>query len=80
MTKRSKKTWIETERQGPGRRYWFKTTQAAEDFAQSRRIGMSNESRRNGFIEGKTVWAANARKLSAEIDLILAGVDPIAAV
>jgi hypothetical protein len=61
-----KKTWIETERQGRGRRYWFDTRDAAIAFYDARG--------RRGFREGSTVWLPNGRRADARV---AAGVDPL---
>lgn len=67
-----KKTWIETEQQGPGRRYWFDSVVDAKAFFADRQRGGAV-----GFQEGRTVWLAFSRK-PKEVASVLAGIDPLA--
>lgn len=56
----TKKTWTESEPQGPGRRYWFETPVAAELFAQQREsLGYF------ALREGSSAWISYARRQRA---------------
>ena len=68
------KTYTESEVQGPGRRYWFRTVAARTAFAAAkRRAGYAV------FSEGMTVWASRSKKWprSAAVDEVMrGGIDP----
>lgn len=64
------KPWIETERQGRGRRYWFRTRDEAMRFTQSRQT--------HGYMavwDGTTVWVPFAKKLNSDTIKQMAGRD-----
>jgi|GEM_PF-5985402 len=73
--KRPSKTYYETEIQGPGRRFWFRSRNAAEAFAAAKaargyQVSCDCE-------DQPTVWASFAKKRSERVALVLAGIDPL---
>ena len=70
-----KSPWIETERQGPGRRYWFRTRQDALRFYEARHDGVAV-----AFTDGPTVWLSYAKRgwTSSALERVANGIDPLA--
>lgn len=67
------KTWLESERQGNGRRYWFKTKAAARAFARERR--------KRGHVvipdaPTRSVWQGPKGPPRSKTRAYLAGIDP----
>lgn len=62
--------WIETERQGRGRRYWFRSRRAAAAFARERAA-----TGRHAFQAGRTVWVSYGRRVTADVRAVAAGID-----
>lgn len=59
---RKRRAWLESERQGGGRRYWFRTSAECGAFARSKVA--------KGFHvadEGDNVWVSNGRERTAEV-------------
>lgn len=59
---RKRKAWLESERQGGGRRYWFRTSAECGAFAASKV--------RKGFHvadDGDNVWVSNGRQRTDEV-------------
>ncbi len=71
-----KKTWNSSEKQGPGRRYWFDTKKAAARFEYDRRYKGYRVSYEKG---SRTVWVPFAKKLNRQAKAVLeCGLDPLA--
>lgn len=67
------RTWLESEVQGPGRRYWFASGGARKRHATSRR--------RAGYTvleEGNTAWVSFSKRRTAATLQVAAGYDPLA--
>ena len=67
------KLYIETERQGPGRRYWFRRVAARKAFQHLKEM--------QGYAVtgwGRTAWVSYSRaaRRSARVRAVLAGIDP----
>lgn len=68
-----KKQWLESERQGRGRRYWFRTHAEATAFFLARQKRGAK-----GFVEGDTVWLASTAMRAYLKQVIVGGIDPFA--
>lgn len=58
----SRTPWIESERQGGGRRYWFRTYEGAGLFAAVKRLSGYHVAD-----DGDTVWVSNGKKVTDEV-------------
>ena len=68
-----KKNWRASERQGPGRRYWFRSASDAARFSAERRRACWTVVRSGDDL---TVWATRSK--SKAVDAVVAGIDPLA--
>jgi hypothetical protein len=68
---RDRRTWEASERQGSGRRYWFRDEVRAAGFAANRQ--------RRGYraiVEGRTAWISLGKRLTPAVARLLGGQDP----
>lgn len=71
---RQRRTYIETEVQGPGRRFWFKTAAACRAFDKRKQAAGYATVRDKG---SRTMWASFSKRRTPLVDMVVrGGIDP----